>query len=250
MILSRRHKYIFLHCPKTAGSSTTISLARSLGPRDIQIGALHETIAYGVAPTAATALRLATYSGFRHFARGLVVGNKFAEAFNAGVKVSFRQSLGVHPEHCSSRVLRQAFPVEWENFFKFCVVRNPYDKAVSYYYWTTKNFPTRPTFSEFAARFYKKDCEKSRIKRFADNWPIYTINDQIAVDRILRFENIVDDLHDTLKDIGVAWDGWMPQVKTESRGVRDYRKLYRDEDIEVVTKFFQKEIDAFGYSFD
>lgn len=249
MILSKRHSYIFLHCVKTAGTSVSVSLARDLGPLDIQIGSLCETIDEGIRPTAATALRLATPRGSYKFMRTLAARKGFAESLNSGVKVSFNATFGRHPEHCRSRDLLKVFPEAWEKFYKFCIVRNPYDRAVSYYYWTTKELPERPTFSEFVRSVYGADRQEGYIAKFADNWPIYTINNEIAVDRVLRYESLVDDLRCVLKEIGVAWDGWMPNTKSETRQVRDYRLLYRDHDIETVAKFFRKEIEKFDYSF-
>ena len=44
MILSRKHRFIFLHNRKKAGSSVTVSLSRYLGPWDTQIGLHHEAM--------------------------------------------------------------------------------------------------------------------------------------------------------------------------------------------------------------
>ena len=38
MIISYRHKFIFMHSRKTAGSSVTALLSHHLGPQDIQLG--------------------------------------------------------------------------------------------------------------------------------------------------------------------------------------------------------------------
>lgn len=38
-------------------------------------------------------------------------------------------------EHKDWRWIYKNYPTEWNNYFKFAVERNPWDKAVSFYYW-------------------------------------------------------------------------------------------------------------------
>ena len=40
MIISHQHKFIFVHCRKTAGSSVVSSLSRYLGPQDLQFSGI------------------------------------------------------------------------------------------------------------------------------------------------------------------------------------------------------------------
>lgn len=48
MILSHAHRFIFLHNRKTAGSSISVALARYLGPEDLQLSAIVETLREGI----------------------------------------------------------------------------------------------------------------------------------------------------------------------------------------------------------
>ena len=45
MIISHKHKFIFLHARKCAGTTMEIILNKYLGPNDIQIGSWVETLA-------------------------------------------------------------------------------------------------------------------------------------------------------------------------------------------------------------
>ena len=47
MIISHKHKFIFMHSRKCAGSSMEVMLNKHLGPNDIQIGSWPETILAG-----------------------------------------------------------------------------------------------------------------------------------------------------------------------------------------------------------
>ena len=50
VIISHKHKFIFLHCRKAAGSSISVALAKYLGFRDIQLSAIKETFQAGLRP--------------------------------------------------------------------------------------------------------------------------------------------------------------------------------------------------------
>ena len=58
---------------------------------------------------------------------------------------------GFPSPHPSAATVKFYFREEWEQYFKFSVVRNPWDRAVSEYYWNTRNLKMRPDFSEYVA---------------------------------------------------------------------------------------------------
>lgn len=61
MIISHRHKFIFIHVPKTAGSTVSAYLAREFGPWDVQLGSWKDALGNG-----AKANRLALIAMFCH----------------------------------------------------------------------------------------------------------------------------------------------------------------------------------------
>ncbi len=50
MIISHRHRFIFLHCRKAAGSSIAQALAPYLGEDDLHLGTWPEALEAGVVP--------------------------------------------------------------------------------------------------------------------------------------------------------------------------------------------------------
>jgi hypothetical protein len=50
MIISHKHRFIFVHCCKTAGSSVACSLSRYLGPNDLQFSAITDGIPFKIHP--------------------------------------------------------------------------------------------------------------------------------------------------------------------------------------------------------
>ena len=254
MIISHAHRYIFLHNRKTAGSSITVSLARGLGPEDLQISAIPETLAAGI-PLSARVLREANRQahGLLPLAR-LLGARPYARLVARSIDHAYRPLLGRKPPHSPAATLARAFPGEWAGYAKICVVRNPWDKTVSDYFWRTKRLKSPPGFADYV-RALAAGAPLGGIVPldFHDNWPLYTIDDRIAADHVVRYETLTDGMQGALQAIGLEWDGWLPNAKTSPREKKsctgNYRKMYDTETAGIVGRLYAKEAEAFGYSF-
>jgi hypothetical protein len=253
MLLSHRHKFIFLHCRKSAGSSIVVSLARYLGPNDLQISGIVDAVEEGIRPPERVVreafpsmnlwVRIAMRSGSR----------RFWSAVSRNLKKKYFPLLGDRAANAPAVLVRQAFPKEWEHYFKFCVVRNPWDKTLSDYFWRTRGLQNPPSFESYVLGLESGDSLNGIIPRNHDNWPLFTINDHIVVDKVIRYENLKPDLDSAIKTVGIKWDGWLPRKKggfrPKNRQNLHYRAAYQDRTAEIVARLYRKEIAAFGYSF-
>ncbi len=248
MIISHRHRYIFLHCRKSAGSAVKVSLARDLGPLDLQVGGWSDVINNGGRPNLRA---LAGFGRPRHawfYAKSRLSGVPPTKSFNRMTKRVWRKRyrMGMFPP---ARKMKAAFPREWQSYHKFCIVRNPFDRVVSDYFWRTKGEEDPPTFAEFVDAMVAGDTLDGTLRGDYSNWDMYTIDDEIAVDDVIRFENLESELRAVLDRIGLAWDGWLPRAKAGGKRPRDYRELYGPRQIEQVGALCRREIEAFGYDF-
>ena len=250
MILSHRHKFVFMHCRKAAGSSLTVSLSRYLGPLDIQIGAHRDAFDQGVGPNLRALSRLATIKGGAGLVRALRRGDRFSSATAQAIKESYAQVIDSDPAHPLARSMQAAFPRQWDSYFKFCIVRNPYDRVVSDYFWRIRSSRSPPSFSHYVAALGSGDRLDGIVPLRHDNWEMYTIDDRIAVDRIARFETLLEDLRNVVAETGISWDGWLPRSKQRAGGRTEYRDMYSARDAAIVGRVYEKEIEQFGYRFD
>jgi hypothetical protein len=158
--------------------------------------------------------------------------------------------IGVRPHHASASEIRNFAATEWDAYFKFCFVRNPFDRAVSDYKWRTRRKPG-VSFIEFLRRIddpQRPDPERV-VPRPATNWPIYTIDDRVAVDFVGKFENLLEDFAEICDKIQIPFDPHLFPLAKQGLRREHYRTYYGQEEKTLVTKLFGSEIDCFDYSF-
>lgn len=253
MIISERHRLIVLHCRKAAGSSLCVSLARSLGPDDLQISALPETMALGI-PLSRRVRRLALRQSRYLLPMFHLLGPRgYRRALTRAVDHAHRPLLGRKPPHAPAARIAEAFPREWSAFRKLAIVRNPWDKTVSDYFWRIQGLKSPPSFSTYVEALVAGDDLGGIVPvAYHDNWPMYTISNSIAADRIVRFENLQPELTAFFQDAEIPWDGWMPRSKGGHRpaGARGHYRIHYTPRLEcAVGRLYEAEIDQFAYQF-
>ncbi|WP_306258240.1 sulfotransferase family 2 domain-containing protein [Pararhizobium sp. IMCC21322] len=249
MIVSYKNKFIFLHCRKTAGSSITVSLTRYLGQSDIVLGSITDCIRQGVRPPRRMLMEALRHPKFSAIYKKLIVGEvwNFVSSSN---KSYYSGILGEVPQHAPAKMVSQAYEAEWAEFTKFCVVRNPWCKTLSDYYWKSKGVQDPPSFSDFVKALSSGDPSVKIVPLHNSNWDMCAIDDKICVDRIIRFEDLNNGLNDVIKEIGIDWDGWLPQSKLNStKKIRQYRDYYDSETRNIISDIYGREIDHFNYRF-
>lgn len=261
MIVSHKHRVIFLHSRKTAGSSICVSLARNLGPDDLQLSGLSETFDAGIPYTDRVINEAAEWQNrnqrfFQRIGRILPSSpERKARYTKSNLLKKYQQVLQEsHPQHSYAASVQAAFPKEFTNYRKFSVVRNPWTKTVSDYFWRIKNVQSPPSFADFVRAIELGDSLNGVLRlRYHDNWPIYTIDNEIITDRMIRFESLADDLKETCSDFGIPFDGWLPNAKGNHRPKTGKKSspasYYTNELRDTVGQLYENEINAFGYRF-
>ena len=236
-----------MHCRKVAGSSIAATLAPHLGSDDLHLGTWPEALAVGVAPNR-RARRVSYFGRLLRKPRRLAEQKYRVAALNGAQRMKYRTALGASPEHAHARCVRDFDPGAWRDYFKFAFVRNPYDRAVSDFHWRTrKTGRTDLDFDDFLARMQARDFRDGVVPRHFDNWPIYTIDDRIAVDFVGRFESLADDLAQVFDRIGLPAPR-LPHAKS-SKPRRPTASWYGDTQRARVESLFGREIRAFDYAF-
>jgi len=161
MIVSHRHRFIFLKTRKTAGTSVEIALARICGDDDVltPIGDADAKVRFEFAGRDAQNIHVP----WRRAVLG-VVGAR-----------SIPQRRPVFYNHMPAAAARALLGKEiWNSYFKFTIERNPFDRLISFYYFQNRGNANPPGFSEWLPH-----------AKHPQNWPIYSIGQTVAVDYVI-----------------------------------------------------------------
>lgn len=153
-----------------------------------------------------------------------------------------------HCNHAHSSIIKEKFPNIFDNYFKFCVVRNPYDRIVSRYYWDIKvnEIPKDMSFTTFLENEAKK-----KINKMNDDWYYRcTLDNQPVCDFYIRFDNLLSDIKTVFDKLSITEPIIDIDINHNSiKKTTDYRSMFNDYTKDIVTKHCQKEIDYFNWKF-
>ena len=214
MIISKARNYVFVHIPKTGGTALTLALEERAAADDIIIGD--------------------TPKAQRR--------KKRLAALTPKGRLWKHSTLADIDGIVSSAELADMFCVT--------LVRNPWDRAVSYYHWLraqTFNHPAVTLAKQLEFDPFMRD--DSTVAGFR-NWPASAyMRDARGAERCakyIRIEQLEEDLASFESHLGFALN--MP-FANESKREKDYRLYYSDSLSEFVADVCQLDIKRFNYKF-
>jgi hypothetical protein len=185
MIISHEHKFIFLKTRKTAGSSVELALRKLCGPEDI------------IAPIGPAEERRQQAQNYN----GRPPQNWRVHGWWQSPQPLFqRYWFKVSPKdygyynHMPAPEARALLNDDklWRSYFKFAFDRNPWDRQVSAYHFRYRDTKNPPPFSAYMKR---------RRRAWINNYEIYSIDGDVCVDFIGRFETLEADFRNALGEV-------------------------------------------------
>jgi hypothetical protein len=134
----------------------------------------------------------------------------------------------------------------WNKYFKFTVVRNPWDWMVSWYFWRNKN--NELSMKEFLLN-YKIVSSETQIRCLPNKMnflEFVNIDHTMSLDYVCKFENLQEDFRVICEKIGIPHQE-LPHVNKTNH--KHYTKYYDDETRQIVAEKYAKDIEYFGYKF-
>ncbi len=156
-----------------------------------------------------------------------------------------------NPKHVLPSMVRKYMTdSEWNSYFKFVFVRNPWDWVIASFCYNFK------FLSQFLGKFEKEhfDAIWHLLKlhnQSPENDNYYQHNfvyekDIQVVDYVGKFESIHSDFTEICTRINVPLQNLPHENKSHHQ---DYKSLYTPETIEMVKHRYQRDIELFGYEY-
>ncbi len=232
MIISHKHKFIFIKTRKTAGSSIQIYLSHLCGEQDIF-----------------SPIDKAEQSYLPRNFRGLFSPiPEFAEYRSSPSKIMKTLwrflTLKKFQSHIKAREVRERIPPKiWNTYYKFSIDRNPWDKVLSHYHFVRQRY----------RRYYNISFDRYlQTAELPYNYKKYTdIDDNIIVDKVIKYENLIEELDEVFNQLGIAFNGTLGASEKSHyrKDRRPYQEVYSEDQKLLVEKLFDKEIKMHGYEF-
>lgn len=137
----------------------------------------------------------------------------------------------------------------YNSLYKFCVIRNPWEMVISYYFYFTNNyndFKANPVRSNFWSERLFMEVVNLYIKPL--RYFICTNNGKIddEMDFIIKYENIENEFYYVLDGLKIPREPLQHKNKTQHR---HYTEYYTKRLKSIIYEKFKEEIDFFDFKF-
>ncbi len=137
---------------------------------------------------------------------------------------------------------------QFQSYFKFGFVRNPWDRVVSLYERAEAlQLKEKMTFGEFVdwIEYSSSTCVHSSPHRYQLDWFVDP-NGKVLADFIGRFEHLEEDWAFVAEKLGIAER--LPHSRPNARA-RHYTEYYDERTREIIGRKFKVDVERFGYAF-
>ena len=237
MIISHSKRFIFLANRKTASTSIGIALSSACHGMDVitPLGR-DERIRSELG-----------YPGPRHFIPwynipsylGLRLRRKLTgKPMNSDLKL-----IGFHTHITAEQTLKYLPKHQWDSYFRFCFVRNPWDRAISHYFWHIRGKTDHESLDAF--------IDGPHLQRAAaQSEAIYCLNGNLAVHRLCRYEDAQAELNRLFEELNLEGNPQLPHTKRQFRSEkRPYQDVLTKAQGLRIGKIFEREIALAGYDY-
>lgn len=212
-MISNSKGFIFIHIPKTGGSS------------------IEEVL-------------------LKHFDEKLIY-NSIRETFLCCERIEkplIKEVMGHYMHLCASELKDQYGERRFDDYFKFAVIRNPWDRLCSLYFWaiaSTETFDKKRFISKYLPDIGENvdDCCKREL--WTTNKYLLDNDDNLMVDFVIDFDHLFKDFQIVCDRLKIANTLKCLNVNKKIKIRSSYKQIMGREICEMIRHHYRKEIDRF-----
>lgn len=214
-MISHKHKVIFIHIPKSAGSSV---FKYFLPERNINWKNPDYEVLYGWCP-----------------------------------------KRRIHLQHATTKQLLETELIteeQWKTYYKFTIVRNPWDRAYSDYLWIQDD---RKVYDSFYNFIYKKGKFKKilndnsnmnyRGDHLLNQTDFFSLDNEWKVDSVLRFEELDTEMKQLTKKLNLK-EKFDIHIQKSNRKFKHYSHFYTNTRMKLIKNNYHNDIIKLNYVFE
>jgi len=214
MILSPGRSYVFIHIPKTGGTALALALEARAKADDIMVG-------------------------------------DTPKALKRRRRVRDVQTRGRLWKHSSLADIAGLVPDETlARLFAFTLVRNPWDRVVSYYHWLQEQTFDHPAVALAQRLDFEAFLDQPEVTQALRAWParayMTRADGQEQCRAWIRLEHFEEDVIPLCAHLGFSLD--LPRANASARD-QDYRMYHTARTRQIVADCCAEDIARFGYAF-
>ena len=172
------------------------------------------------------------------------------ETVSASGIIGQRSSVGADVRwwnHMPAQLIREQLSEEiWSRYFKFCVVRNPFEKVLSFFFHHRRRQPRSAFVGETVIEQFNHWVLTASLPSDRDT---YTIDGRVVMDFVMRHESLTADLQQVCTQLDLPWQP--ERLPTFKAGIRPpdatVQAFYGVAARQVVAQAFAFEFEAFSY---
>ena len=163
---------------------------------------------------------------------------------SATLDTFFTEKGGVVEKHSQGIKHGRVIPFRAKNYARVASVRNPFERATSYYYFSKERNQTKQSFDDFLDLLLstKEYASGHTDLKTYIHFPICKYLAPIGYDILLRQENLVEDL----KNLGFTDESLLERNKIDRPSWKD---SYSKERKEKIILWAEKDFEEFGYNY-
>jgi hypothetical protein len=205
MLISHKHKFIFIAIPKTATHAIRFALRPQMGENDLEQVSLFQN-------------KKLPYEGISNLDHGHIKCTEIMPILGDTI---------------------------WNTYFKFAIVRNPFDRFISYVAFIHRNnpqFKINPSPFLYNAIINKQTHKHILFKPQTDF--IYNEKGKLMIDYVGRYENLQESYNYIANRLGIP----SHTLEVVNTSIRNSYIDYFDEELKkFVLNFYRSDLENFNY---